>query len=180
VTTPAQGVPDFIAGYGPQQSDMTSLWSDAAAFFQQRVVLRVSQTTTATTLPSSGATTTIAFDNVIEDPYGGWSASTHKWTPPAGGTGWYLATLTVRVVAAAANGWDLAAIVATPVASYPVAEAAIGSGSGSGVAGSAYVYLVGSQDDVFGQAYTAAATASLATSLTAGQQSTLEVCWVMN
>ena len=62
-----------------------------------------SQTTTATSLPDSGAATTIGFDTVAEDPYSGWDSGTFLWTPPAGYSGWYQATLTVRTVTVAAN-----------------------------------------------------------------------------
>ena len=56
MTTPAPSVPSFLAGFGPQQSDMQSLWVNPAAFFQQKVVFRATQTTTATTLPSMAVT----------------------------------------------------------------------------------------------------------------------------
>ena len=84
MTTPAPSVPSFLAGFGPQQSDMQSLWVSPAAFFQQKVVFRATQATTATTLPSAGTTTAIAYDNIIEDPYSGWDATNKNWAAPAG------------------------------------------------------------------------------------------------
>ena len=67
-TWPAPSVPVFPAGYGPTQTDLDNWWYNVAGFLQTGVVFRASQTTTATSLPDSGAATTIGFDDVLEDP----------------------------------------------------------------------------------------------------------------
>jgi hypothetical protein len=180
---PAPGVPGFIAGYGPQASDMNTLWADAAAFFQQKVVFRASQTTTATTLPDSGAITTIAYDNVIEDPYSGWSSSTHEWTPPTGYGGWFLISVTVFTASAATAGWQIAVYPSASVAPQSgtgtqVTEAPIATGP-SGVCGFRYVYMTGGQDQAWGAAALVGGSSAVSTNLTAGSNSTIEIMWIM-
>ena len=44
-------VPVFNAGYGPQAADFNTWWYQTASFLQYGVVLRATQTTTATSLP---------------------------------------------------------------------------------------------------------------------------------
>jgi hypothetical protein len=174
VTTPA--VPDFIPGYGPQQSDMQTLWVNPATFFRTRVVFRATQATTATTIPDSGAYTTIAYDNILEDPYSGWSASAHKWTAPAGYSGWYLATMCV-FIASAANNDILAANIGGSPQVEPAAASAQSNAAGGAVAAN-YAYLTGGQDALWGTAALLNASASVSTSLTAGEQSSLEIIWI--
>lgn len=180
MTTPAPGVPDFTAGYGPQQSDFQSWWVNAAAFFQQRVIFRALQSTTATSIPDTGNPTTIGFDDVLEDPYSGWDDVHYTWTPPAGYSGWYMVTLQV-FMAAAPGGTSITlstyveqngGVTLFPLASTTIAGAAMGNG------GAQYVYLTGGQDIVAGKAAIQNAAASLDTSVTAGQQSAIEIVWI--
>jgi len=178
MTTPAISVPDFIAGYGPQQSDMTTLWSDPLAFFQARVVFRASQTSGATSLPSSGALTTIAFNNIIEDPYSGWNASTHKWEAPAGFSGQYLATVNVWVAAPGATDVTLVGEVGLATGTSDPLVAVVLPNNVSGISYSYYYYLVGGQDVLYAAAYIQNSSSAVSTSLTAGENSTLEVMWI--
>lgn len=115
VTFPAMAfspaLPDYPAGYGPQQGDMLTLATAPLGFTQQKVVFRAAQLTTTTTLPSGspGAATAIQFDTIYEDPYQGWNPSAFTWTAPF--TGWYQVTYTISVgtcptdaILAAGNG----------------------------------------------------------------------------
>jgi hypothetical protein len=171
-------VPVFPAGYQPQQADFLGWWYQTAAFMQNRIVFRADQATTATTLPSSGAPTLITYDNVLEDPYSGWSAGTHLWTPPAGYSGWYHVTITVRI---ANNGAlvDLRPMLAgTYTYTLGLAQTANISSSSAGASGTYRVYLIGGQDGIGAQAELLNASAGANTFLTAGQRSTLEIAWI--
>ena len=176
-TFSAPVVPVFLAGTGPAATDMDTLWYQTASFLSNRVVARVSQTTTATTLPSTGATTAIAFDNVIEDPYSGWSSGSHSWTPPAGFSAWYMVTLTVRT-AAPANLVDLHPAITAAGTTYGLNEVQACSLTGAGACGTWTVYLVGGQDSVAGACQLLNSAANVSTDLTAGRQSTMEILYL--
>jgi hypothetical protein len=168
-------VPSFPAGYGPQALDFYNWWYQTAGFLQTRVVLRASQTVSATSLPDSGAATTIEFDTIAEDPYSGWDSGTFLWTPPAGYSGWYQATLCVRT-ATVAGDVDVRALLA---GTYNInLSTVMGSTSGAGVEGTFPVYLVGGQDTIGGAAELLNSGAAVNTNLTAGQQSTFELVWI--
>jgi hypothetical protein len=169
-------VPVFNAGYGYLANDFNSLWMNTAGFLQNKVVLRVSQTTTATTLPDTGAVTTIAFDNVIEDPYSGWSASTHLWTPPAGYSGFYQATITIRTVTLA-NLVDLRPALAGTY-TYNLTTVQGNSNAGAGACATFGAYLIGGQDTIGAACQLLNSGSNVNTSLTAGQQSTFELIWL--
>jgi hypothetical protein len=171
----APAVPVFAAGTTPTEAVMDSLWYQFAAFAQNGVVLRVSQTTTATTLPDTAAVTTIAYDNVIEDPYSGWNASTHLWTPPAGYDGWYQATITIRTVTLASLVDLRPALAGTYT--YNLTTVQGNSNAGAGVCATMIVYLVGGQDTLGAACQLINSGVNVNTSLTAGQQSTLEIVW---
>jgi hypothetical protein len=176
-TFPDAVIPFFPAGYQPQQSDFTTWWYDNAAFLQNRVVFRARQATTATTLPASGAATVIGYDAIDEDPYSGWTGTpTFAWMPPAGYSGWYQVTTTLftAIVGAAV---DLRPSVLGSYA-YTLATVQGATTHGNGAEGTFTVYLIGGQDTVQGGGAQLNAGASLLTSLTAGQQSSLEITWL--
>jgi hypothetical protein len=172
-TWPAGSVPTFPAGWAPQASDMNTWWYNTAGFLQNGVVLRVHQAGTATTLPDTGAVTTIAFNNVDEDPYSGWNPATHLWTPPAGYSGWFQATLTIRT-AGLAGLVDLKPLL---VGTYSYQLSTLQSAQ-AGASGTNTVYLVGGQDTIGGACSLLNSGSNANTSITAGQQSTLEIVWV--
>lgn len=184
MTTPLPSVPVFLAGFGPQQSDWQSLWVNALAFFQQKVVFRATQATSATTLPSSGGVTTIAYDNIIEDPYAGWNATTHEWLAPAGLSGWYQVTVTVWLAAPGALQIVLSPYVGGSAAynantGKALAGSVVASSSPGGAAeGTWLLWLTGGQDAVWGAGAIANSGANHATSTTAGQNSSIEVIWL--
>ena len=180
MTTPAPSVPNFIAGFGPQQSDMQSLWVNAAAFFQQRVIFRATQTTSATTLPSSGAITSVVPDNIIEDPYSGWSASGHHWIAPI--AGWYQVTVAVWITAPGATQTILNVYVFTPKGTTnptngePLVSVVMPNGT-AGAEATWYCYF-GVGDSVIGAAAIKNSSSNVTTSLTAGENSSIEVVWI--
>lgn len=173
----APSIPYFVAGTGLQQPDMETLWVSPATFFEQRVVFRATQATTATSLPSTGAITKIAYDDVLEDPYSGWSSANYWWTAPSGYSGWYQVTVTVFVSGPAAEEVILIPYISSAIiGNIPVAGVVLPEAS-SGASGTWYVYLVGGSDAIHGAAAINNASANLDTSLTAGQNSTLEIIW---
>jgi hypothetical protein len=172
-TWPAASVPTFPAGWAPQASDFNGWWTSTAGFLQTGVVLRVHQAGTATTLPSTGATTTIGYNNVDEDPYLGWNPATHLWTPPAGYSGWYQATVTIRT-AVLSGLVDLKPLLAG-TNSYILATV---QSAQAGVSGTFTVYLIGGQDNLGAACQLLNSGANANTSITAGQQSTLEIVYL--
>jgi len=168
--------PVFNAGYGPYASDFNTWIYQTFSFFQNKVVLRVSQTTTATSLPDSGAVTTIAYDTVLEDPYSGWNASTHLWTPPSGYSGWYQATITIRTVTL--SNLVMLRPVFAGTYSYALTTVQGNSNAGAGVSATFTVYLVGGQDTLGAACSLLNSGSAVNTSLTAGQESTLEIIYL--
>ena len=174
-------IADFLAGYGPQQSDMQSLWTGPLGFFQQRVVFRAVQANSPTTIPSSGSAVAIGYDTILEDPYGGWNATNHTWVCPAGLSGWYQVCVTASMASPGNRNFTLFAfadasndtggIVATIAA--PGGEPCCGSGS-------LYVYLAGTQDFAWGAVAVQNASSNQATSTSAGSQSQLQINWIMS
>jgi hypothetical protein len=169
-------VPVFPAGYGPQASDFNTWWYETASFFQNGVVFRASQTTTATSLPSSGATTVIGYDNIIEDPYSGWNSGTHSWGPPAGYSGWYQVTMTIRTVTLANLVSIQAHIKGTWTYNLTLAQG--NSTASAGVSAAFGVYLIGGQDTVQAAGSIGNSGVNVNTDLTAGQNSTLEITFL--
>lgn len=171
VATPS--LPALVAGSGPQQGDMNTLWSSPAGFFQQRTIFRASQTGTTTALPPSSVAQPIAFDTILEDPYQGWSAGSKGWTVPY--TGLYQITLTAQAGTAAANS----VLVAYPgVAGNTVYEyaAVVLPTAGGAAQASAYVYAAAGQL-LQGQAALFNGSGTVSTSGTI--PSTMEITWVL-
>jgi hypothetical protein len=176
-TWPPLQVPSFAAGLGPQASDMNTWWYSTAGFMQNRVVARLSQSVSAQSLPSSGANTTIQFDTVIEDPYSGWQGSpSYAWEPPAGYSGWYQVTITIRTVALP----TLVDLFAGLGGTYSDKLVSIQGAQDVGAGASARfaVYLVGGQDTVTAVCELLNSGSNENTSITAGRQSTMEITWL--
>lgn len=180
---PSPFIPIPVAGFGYQQNDFIQLWSNAAAFFQQRVVLRVSQTQATTTLPSAGTVTTIAFDTVLEDPYGGWDFMTNnQWTAPF--AGFYQITLTVFISSPSAANTALQLFAQTGKSpgnvmnSLALTSVAMPQSSVTGGAEATWtVYLAGG-DNAYGAAAIKNSGSSATTSTTNGQNSRMEIVWL--
>lgn len=176
----APSYPNFIAGSGPQQGDMQSVFQLPLAFFQQRVVFRAIQALAATTLPSSGSLVNIAFDVIQEDPYSGWQVTaTNQWTAPF--SGWYKVTLNVWTVApASANVVLLPEIRTSAVTmnSGPAVGIPLSNTLGGGGEISWTIYMVGGSDTVTGNAAIQNSAGNVNTSQVAGRQSSMEIIWL--
>ena len=182
-TFPLPVVPTFLPGSQPQAVDFTTLWFNTTSFLQNKIVFRASQTTTATSLPSTGVATVIAYDNVLEDPYSGWNGTTHIWTPPSGYTGWFWVSATLRTVALQTNvSIGMQVNINNQVPFIPLGQEFVvimgASATGAGCSGGELVYLVGGQSGASIAGIINNSTVNVNTSLTAGQQSTLEIVWL--
>ena len=169
-------VPQFLAGYGPQQGDMLALWTDAARFYQNRVIYRVSQTQTATTM-SGGGYANIKFDTMLEDPYRAWNSGYYFVAPFEG---WYQVTTTITTAAPGVAQCALFITIISSAAGNPTAGIGITvtnlpAAGGQGEAVWAVYLSAGNTVEV-----QAAVTgvASVNTNLSAGQQSSMEVMWI--
>lgn len=97
IPQPAPAIPQVPAGWRPSQADMDLWVTRPLSFLAQRANLRV-QLTGGQSF-TGGALNTIHFDTVLEDPYGGWSATVtgsqlaFSWLCPPGCAGWYEVTL---------------------------------------------------------------------------------------
>jgi hypothetical protein len=175
MTTPS--IPVLTAGSGPQQSAFQAWWTTASTFLVNRVVARVTQQSSTTSIPSSGSAVVLTFDTVIEDPYSGWSASTHSWTPPAGLSGWYQITLRAGVTGAASNT-ALALQVNTSYEDYANLTCQPLAGGACPACAVFYVYLTGAQDGVAGAAAIKNSSSSLSTVTTTGLFPAMEIMWI--
>ena len=90
-------VPGIPAGWSPVVADFTTWVTSPFSFLAQRPVFRAHRA--AAQSLTGGVYNLMQFDTVDEDPYGGWSAVTtgsqpaYSWLCPAGGAGWYEATI---------------------------------------------------------------------------------------
>lgn len=174
---PAPAVPFFPAGFAPAQADLDSWLHDPFAFFESRAVARVRQAAAAQSLPAAGTTEVLGFDTVDEDPLGGWLSSEFAWMPPPGFTGWYEVTVTLFTAAVPALAVIRAGLTA-PFSPGQVASGYPGAGSTGGVTGVFWVFMIGGQDTVQATGTLLNSTTAVNTSITAGQQSSMEITWI--
>lgn len=97
-TWPPAAIPVFPAGYGPQVADLDTWIQNNFGWISTGALLRVQQTTGGGQALASGGNI-LAFNSVLEDPWGGWSAGSNAWFAPV--TGLYEITVTAMTVAAA-------------------------------------------------------------------------------
>ena len=93
-------LPLFPAGYAPSASDFDTWITYPLRFCTSSVVFMVEQTVQQS-FPQNTATT-VVYDTVLYDPYGGWRSATNYWVAPY--TGWYLVTATVSLHSLSAGG----------------------------------------------------------------------------
>ncbi len=72
-------LPQFPAGLGPQPSDFAGWVTDTLGFQTAGIIFRAEQTVQQA-FASGGTSYTLAYDTVLEDPYGGWTGT----SPPPG------------------------------------------------------------------------------------------------
>jgi hypothetical protein len=150
-------VPVFPAGYGPLPADFDTWVQDTFGFITAQVVFRAEQHTTQSL--SSAAFTTITYDTILEDPYGGWSATStssqaaHSWLAPF--TGWYEITLNHSISTVTTVTEAVPYISATT--QWEMSEVSCTSSTEGGTGASLLVSMVGGSDYVQGQAWSSAA-----------------------
>ena len=175
---PAPAPPQIPAGYGPLPADMTAWITTPFSFLAGATLFRGqlqgSQALSGWTLAE--------LDTVLEDPYGGWSATATgsqaawSWLCPAGCSGWYEITLT-----GIANNQTGTAQVWTALyvdgAAYQVASGDLGNtATSAGSSGTIAVPLLAG-DYVSMYIYT---TSAVSTPATAGRYSSMEIAWISN
>ena len=121
----------------------------------------------------------VNLNNVLEDPYSGWvnTSGTFWWMPPAILSGWFLCTGNVFTAAPASTNMVDPYIGTNGGASFAGSQTSnpsVAHTSGRPVV--AVVYAAGGQNWIQLQAQLAGA--NLNTSVTVGQNSHMEICWV--
>lgn len=176
---PVPAVPGIPAGTFPVQADFTTWVTTPFTYLAQPVVFRGHRA--AAQSLTGGAYQLIDLDTVDEDPYGGWSGvatgsqPAFSWLCPAGGAGWYEATLSVF---SASQGGTTDQILTTlwlngSLWQYASDDWAPNAGDG-GSNGAAQVPLLPGDYVQFW----AFATVSVSTPTTAGQLPAMELAWV--
>ena len=177
---PAPPVPQVPAGWKPVQADFDLWVTNSFSFLSQRASARL-QLAGGQAL-TGGALNIVHFDTVLEDPYGGWSATATgsqaawSWLCPAGCSGWYEITLGAFAASqgsGTANQLVAALILNGTLWQYGSDDWAVASAP-SGSSGAVQVPLLAGD-------YVQAAvmpTASVSTGTTAGELPSMELCWV--
>lgn len=163
-------VPVFTAGSDPLPADFNRWVQAPFAALTGKVVFRAAKTNAQSL--SSGYNT-VAFNSIIEDPYGGWSSANNAWSPPSAWNGTYV--VKVGVWCAALSGGRLLSVIGLNGSTLYQLNGAWTNGSlPNGACGEAPVQLIGGQDQVSGIAWVSAASS---VSTTTGQQCTMEITW---
>jgi len=173
---PAPVVPFFAAGSEPDLADFTRLIYDNFWFLSQRVVFRGRQAGAGQSMLIASP---LKIDTIDEDPFNGWSGSPNwYWTAPY--NGWYQITLTGFAATLSAGGALFLVVSGGAVgggASYGVAQQNVQTAHGQGSSGTFWLYLLGGQDVVQASVQYDGSAGAPMTSVTAGQQSGMEICW---
>jgi len=170
---PVPAIPQVPAGWSPVVADFSAWVTNPFSFLAQPPVFRAELH--AAQALTGGAYNLVNLDTVLEDPYSGWSASTHTWTCPAGCSGTYEATLSGFTANQATTTGQCAAVLALNgiVWQYGSDDWAV-SGGDSGTSGSCPVPLV-TGDAVQLWLFS---SASVSTPGTAGQYPSIELAWI--
>jgi hypothetical protein len=174
---PVPAVPQIPAGYGPLPADLALWVTDPFTYLATPATFR------GQLQGSEGLAgwTLAALDTVLEDPYGGWSATAtgsqpaHSWLCPAGCAGWFDATLSGFT----GNQGSSSAQTATSLYlngslwQYGSDDWAV-NGTDSGTSGAVQVPLLPGD---YVQLYVYS-TVSVNTPGTAGQYPSIELSWV--
>lgn len=165
--------PNFIAGSGPVPSTFNAWVQAPFAFLTSKVVFRASlQGGQSLTGPGFNH---LAYDTILEDPYGGWSSGTNTWTCPAGCSGWFDVTMTAFTGNQSGSSQVQAALYLNG-SLYSQTSAVWGvAGHATGSCGSVPIALYGGQDAIGGWVYS---TASVSTPTVTGEWPSMEVTWI--
>ena len=173
----APAIPSIPAGWAPLPADMTAWITTPFTFLASpaafRGQLQGSESLSGFTLAK--------LDTVIEDNWGGWSATAtasqpaYSWLCPAGCDGWFDISLTAFSSNPATTTDQLQAVIYIDGSLYQQASAGWGvNGHDSGSTAAVQVPLIGGQDYVQMYIYS---TASTTTPATAGQYPAMEISW---
>ena len=174
-------IPSPPAGYGPLQADMDSWITTPMSFVASPTVLRAELH--AATAWSAGSFTLAPMDTILEDPWGGWSATltasqpAFSWLCPAGCSGLYEVSMTAWTTSPGATSTDqVQCVLYVDGSNYAQASAGWGvNGSASGSCAQVQVPLIGGADYL--QMYVFSTAATTATG-TAGQYTTMDIALV--
>jgi hypothetical protein len=175
-TTPAPAPPQIPAGYAPFPADFTSWVTTPFSFLASTTLFRGQ----LQGVEALSGWTLAKLDTVLEDPYGGWSATgsgsqgAWTWQCPAGCGGWYEITLTgmSNAQSGTAEVWTALYVDGSP---YQVASGSLGSvTTASGSSGTLALPLLPG-DYVGMYIYSSGA---VNTPATAGRYPGMEIAWI--
>jgi hypothetical protein len=177
VTDPV--TPVFPAGYGPFPADFTTWVTNPMTFLAMKVMFRAQLQGGQSLIAGENI---LAYDTILEDPYGGWSAAAtgsqaaNSWLAPPGCSGWYEVTLNSWMGNAGNNTTSLESALFLDGSIYQEMSSdwAV-NGHATGTCASVPVPLLGGIDYIQGSA--APSTAS-STPTTNGQYCSIEVVWI--
>lgn len=180
MTGTAPPVPQIPAGYAPVQADLTAWVTTPFTFLATKAMFR-GQLQGSQAL--SGATFTLdKLDTILEDPYGGWSATATasqpaaSWLCPAGCSGWYEVTLTAMTASQGVAVSSIGAGLWVDGSAYQVGGMSQGvNGNTSGSEGPVLVPLIGGSDYV--QMFTFSLE-PVSTPAVAGRYPSMEIAWI--
>lgn len=167
-------VPVFPAGYGPTPTDMNNWIQSTLGFQTTGIVFRAEQHTAQTT--GTATFTVVNYDTIVEDPYGGWSASStgnqpaHSWLAPY--TGYYEVTITGCI--ATISTILESAVLQDGSVLWELDESPVGTFFGGGC-GHVVMSLDGGVDYIQGQIWTNTSTTMQST---LGRYSSIEISYV--
>lgn len=145
-TYPPPAVPVFPDGYAPGPSDFDSWVQAPLGGLTYGVVFRAQQTSNQA-LSTSGFST-LTFDTVLEDPWGGWNAAINQWSAPF--TGWYAVTVSCSVSTASVQ--LQVAVGLSNVSKYATTDVTVPGAVLGGSAAWAKVPMSGGNDFITGLA----------------------------
>lgn len=173
-TFPQAFIPRFPAGFAPQQPDFTTLIQNNFSFITNRVVLRARLSTAQNFITGD---TVIAFNNIDEDPYSGWSSTAtgaqaaNSWLAPY--TGLY--EIHLRAGAISATEWSKPRVSVTGGGAVDLSGIA-NNGNGPGGANGFYtVAMLGGSDYIQGIVNL---STGVAAATNAGDQSMMEILYL--
>ncbi len=173
---PVLTLPALTAGVTPSQGYMTSQLVQPLSFGQQKMVFRAICATTTQTIASSGFTL-LSFDTILEDP---WMGSTNSPESVWANTysGFFQICLSVYTQTPPNANITLQIWITSDVGSTQVGAAALPASAGGCVQGSIW-YEMSQIDDVVGvYASLQNASGDVTTSITPGQQSSIEILYL--
>lgn len=166
--------PVFPAGYGPLPSDFAGWVQTQFGGLTSKVVFRAVKTTTQSF--TGGTAPLIQFNSIREDPYGGWSATAHQWTPPDGWTGIYQVALSIGATVSA--GSIVAQVNAIPYTVSGGGALAAGASAISTVSMLALVPAIATVTGISGAVFLTGTSTSGSLTTATGSQSQMTITWI--